>query len=338
MKSLWKVSSLIIIGLIIVSGCSKEDSVGPQTQQTDEQALKQQVTMIDSVAEYSASDEQTIDDGGIQDPEYEPLAKAGVDYGTLDNLAADSLYPVKWGRRIFWDQIVRNYDVTIIGDTIAHVLITKTVTGEFWVGLGMRSGDSVFVDSIIQKPFTETVKRKVRFYRIARTENPLRNWVPVALTMVQGYTNAENTFSIDSVEISAYSGEINATITNPLETWFRLGRFFGSVPVFFVHDSVRLKVYVSSSSDSAELVYLRHGIMSGRLDRRRGRMELVSTSGGSGNYQRVYERTFVVGLPLGVSVARFNAVVDVISYGSVYDNAEPFLNEFWGAPYIAVRR
>jgi len=85
-----------------------------------------------------------------------------------------------------------------------------------------------------------------------------------------------------------------------------------------------------------ELVYLRHGIGNGRLERRRLVMYLESTTGSEGNYMRVYTRSFRMRLPIGVLAGRYNMVADVLSNGTVYSGSLPFSNEFWGTPYIAV--
>ncbi len=326
--------------MIVFAGCTKDTATGPggmSADEADKQAVRTIVIQSDSVADFSSSDESTIDDNGMKSSDYEGLAKAGFDEEVITHVSGDSIYPVKWGRRIIWDEIVRTYTVTKIGDSLANVLITKTLPGAFWVGLGTRTADTVVVDTIIKKPFTETVKRNVLFRRIARHENPLRNWIPVAISMAQGKTDGGNKFSIISVTATELNGTFDATVTDPLGTWFRLGIFHGSIPLFPVRDSIRVRLTVQSANDSAEFVYLRHGIDGGNLARRRGKMLLVSVTGGSGSYTRVYERTFVTSLPLYVLIARFNAVVDVMSYGSIYDNDAPFLNEFWAAPYV-VRR
>lgn len=322
-------------------GCTKETATGPggdPSADADKQAVQSMVIQSDSVAEYSSSDESSIDDNGMRNPDYEGLAKIGFDSESISGVSGDSTYPVKWGRRIFWDRVVRSYTVTTIGDSLANVLITKTLPGAFWVGIGTRTADTVIIDTIIRKPFVETVKRNVLFRRIARLANPLRNWIPIGVTMVEGKTDGTNDFSIASVEITERNGSFHRLITDPLDTWFRLGFFHGSIPFFPVRDSILVRVTVQSSNEFAEGVYLRHGIDGGNLARRRGMMPLVSTTGGAGNYTRVYERTFVTSLPPFVLISRFNAVVDVISHGSVYDNDAPFMNEFWGMPYIVARR
>ena len=330
--------------LIALIGCTKDNVITPPGSLTDQQALQGAVTSIDSVADFSSSDEATIDDNGMRNPEYDGFAK--IDAGVLGNLGTifgDSLYPVRWGRHIFWNQVTRHYDVVINpGDSTALVTITKVLPGEFWVGIGFKTVDTVVIDTIIKKPFTEVVKRKVRFIRVARTDNPLRNWVPIAITMVLGKTRPDslNQFSVASLELENL-GHFDTTFTDPLQTWFRLGLFRGSVPHFRVGDSVRVRITVNSANDSAEIAHLRYGIAGDGADRRRTLMHLVSTTGGPGNFTRVYERVFISRLPLflppGVLAVRFNAIADVLSYGSIYINDAPFSNEFWGVPYVVVR-
>jgi hypothetical protein len=330
--------------LFYLTGCTKDNVINPPVTVTDQQALQEEVATTDSVAGFSSSDETTIDDNGMRAPEYDGFAKLDIgDLGHLGITFGDTITPVRWGRRIFWNQVTRHYDVVIApGDSSALVTITKVLPGEFWVGVGTRTLDTVIVDSIIKKPFTEVVTRKVRFIRVARTDNPLRNWVPVAITMVLGRTRPDSlkNFSLSTLEIE-HIGHFDTTYTDPLNTWFRLGLFRGSVPHFRVGDSVRVRVTLNSSDDSAEIAHLRYGIAGDGAERRRTLMHLVSTTGGPGNYTRVYQRVFISRLPsilpLGILAARFNAVVDVMSWSSIYVADAPFTNEFWGTPYIVVR-
>jgi hypothetical protein len=345
MKKLQLAVLVIAAGLLFgLIGCTKDNGVIPPVTLTDQQALQAEVVNADSVAAFSSSDETTIDDNGMRNPEYDGFAKLDpAELTHLGTIFGDTITPVRWGRRIFWNQVTRHYDVVISpGDSSALVTINKVLPGEFWIGVGIRTLDTVIVDSIIKKPFTEVVTRKVRFIRVARTDNPLRNWVPVAITMVLGHTRPDSlkNFSITSLELE-HIGHFDTTYTDPLNTWFRLGLFRGSIPRFRLGDSVRVRVTVNSSDDSAEIAHLRYGIAGDGAERRRTVMHLVSTSGGPGNYTRVYQRVFVARLttllPAGILAARFNAVVDVMSWSSIYVSDAPFTNEFWGTPYIVVR-
>jgi hypothetical protein len=334
------VVSILFIGtcfLIGFNGCTNESSVGPLPQTTDQQVLRQQVTTIDSVADFSTSDEATIDDNGLQAPDYDGSAiEAVLHLGHVSSTTVDSLSPFRWGRHINWTAIVRNYNVVMLGDTAALVTITKTIPGQFWVGFGTVVNDTVVIDTVVKKPFMDTVTRKVLFQRIAKTTNREKNWRPVAITLVEGRSQTANSFSITSLEITDPSTKFDTTITDPLNSWFKLGLFRGSVPEFAKGDSITLRVTIASSDDSSEVVMLRHSV-EGRGSVHRVRMSLISTTGGAGNYTRLYEENFSANLPAHVLAARFNAIVDVFSHGSIYSIPAPFENEYWGSPYIAFR-
>ncbi len=337
MTKLHVLSCFAMIALAVaMSGCSKDSVTGPQPN-ADAQAMQYMVESGDSVSAFSASEVFSIDDGGMRSPDYSGLAKAGIDPTIISRVNADATRPLRWGRRIFWDQIVRNYNVVPSGDTLALVTVTKTIPGEFWVGWGIHNLDTVILDTIVKKPFTEVSKRNIMFRRIGRHLDPRRNWIPVAITMVQGASQGSKNFSVASFELMEVSGHYDTTATDPLNTWFSLGLFRGTRPIFPVQDSIKVRVTINSSDDSTEIVYLRHGIAGDGLERRRSRMDLVSMSGTTGNYTRVYEKTFVTGLPRFILAERFNAVIDAFSYGTIYDKAAPFANEYWGMPYIVAR-
>jgi len=325
--------------MLILSGCSKDNVSGPGPAQGDVEAMKFMIEHSDSVAAFSASEEFSIDDEGDQNAAYDMLAGAAAEPQIIGAVAADSSHPLKWGRRIHWDKIVRDYHVVMSGDTLATVTVTKTIPGQFWVAWGMRTNTGVVFDTLVKKPFTEETKRNFLFKRIGRNAELRRNWIPVALTMVQGQSQGASAFSIASLSVSETRFGFDTTITDPLNTWFRFGfkHGHGCIPIFPVRDTVTVQVTITSADDSAEVVYLRHGIGWDNRIRRRAPFELVSTTGGPGNYTRVYERKFTTELGTWSHVARFNAVVDAFSHGSIYDKAAPLDNEFWGAPYIVAR-
>ena len=336
MKKLF--GGILVFGLAL-AGCSKDDGVTQVLPVTDAEALKSQASSVDSIADFSASDETTIDDQGLRDDSYDAESGPAADYirGTA-TVALDSLKPLRWGRHIL--SVTRNYQTVLSGDTLGLVTIMKTITGELVVAYGQRTPDTLIVDTVVHKPFTEQITRKVLFARIARTDDPHRNWVPVAVTMVQGKTTGGNLFTIASIELSDTTFHYDSTFTDPLTTWFRLGRFHGSVPVWSVRDSVTLRLTVTSTDTAAEYAYLRSGIGADREHRQfgRARMPLVSQTNSGEVYTRVYEKSFTARLPLWFSfLGRFNAVADVVSKGTLADPAAPATNEFWGSPYVVIR-
>lgn len=333
-----QVMSLLAAAVLVsmMSGCAKDNVTGPQMN-ADAQAMQYLVENGDSVSAFLASEVFSIDDNGMRNPDYDALEGYGVAPEVIRTVSADFGYPLRWGRHIFWGRIIRNYDIVPSGDTIATMTVSNTIPGEFWVGWGTRSLDTVIIDTVVKKPFTEVSKRKILFRRIGRHPDLHRNWMPVAMTMVEGKSQGVRNFSISSFELMESAGHFDRTVTDPLSTWFRLGMIRGMLPIVPVRDSLKILVTISSSDDSTEIVYLRHGIGADGFGHRRGRMKLVSSTGTPGNYTRVYERTFVTRLPPFVLAARFNALVDVFSHGTVYDMVAPFSNEYWGMPYMVGR-
>ena len=337
-NSQWLFLSIAFGITIIFFGCTKDNPVAFHSRITDEQALRAKVERADSIAQFSGSDEATIDDHGLREPEYLGREDDAI-VNSISTLSGtrDSSSPVRWGRHIKREQIVRDYHIDILGDTGAIVTIVKTIPGEFLVGWGYRTPDTVVVDTIVRKPFTQIVTRKIQFKRVANSDDPHRNWRPVALTLVQGKNQGTLTFSITSLEI--IDPRLPApppVVTDPLNTWLRLGWRHPAVPVILAGDSIVVHVTITSSNDSNEIVALRHGIDGIGPQRGRARMLLVSVTGSPGNYTRVYEKIFHANAPRRDIIARLNAVIDVLSYGSIFSKEEPFTNEFWGMPYILI--
>ena len=338
-----KLCVLVILAALAlgVFGCSSNNPASSPATVTDQQAVTQMVTSIDSVSQFLSSEEATINDGGLQlvdaggveVPGAVRSAERPSGINTTDSV-------VEWGRVVFPAQIVRDYNVLVIGDTIAIVTITKHVPGQFLVAWGIRPvppTDSVIVDTVIRKSFTEVMSRKVQLKRIAHTDNPLMNWVPTAMTFVASKTAGSITFGIDSLEISDNRTSFDSTYSNPLQTWFRFGRYRESIPIFHVGDTVLVRLTVSGSDSLPEIVALHHSVLGSASLPVRLRMFLVSQSGGPGNYTRVFQRRFVAWLPPAVLVARFNALADVFPRRCIYSQTAAFENEFWGLPYIVTQ-
>jgi hypothetical protein len=111
----------------------------------------------------------------------------------------------------------------------------------------------------------------------------------------------------------------------------------GGVPALHIGDTIKVRLTITSPNDSAEYAILRHGSFPMMNKRIRQRMTLVSQTGSAGAYTRIYEKKFIAHLPMGYAYGRFNTLVDVMSYKSINDDQDPFMNMFWGMPYV-VRR
>jgi hypothetical protein len=329
----------LMIGML---SCSNNSSTtAPPAAVTDQQAVAQIVTSVDSVAQFLSSEEATINDGGLQ------LVTAGggavpteisSELGSTRTAFSDSV--VKWGRMVNVNQIVRDFNVVLVGDTVAIVTITKQVPGDFLIAWGIRPfppSDSVIIDTVIHKPFTQVMTRKIALKRIGRDADPLRNWVLVAVTFVTAKTEGSVTFHVDSLEISDHRVGFDSTYTAPLQTWFRFGRYRESIPAFHAGDSVTVRLSVSGSDSLPEIVTLHHGIAGSGSLPFRVRMTMVSQTGVPGNHTRIFARTFVARLPQGALIARFNALADVFPKRCVYSQTARYENEFWGLPYIVIQ-
>jgi hypothetical protein len=306
---------LVLFALFVaLVGCSKDDVVTTPT--TDAQAIEEMLTSVDSVAEFSESDEATI-----SDPDEMDWAKYGFSTTTT---------PVKvfrWGRRV--TSVDRNVTVTHLGDTMAIALLTKVFHGNLVIAASYDD-TAHHADTVIRKPFHERVQRKVIFSRIANSDNPRRNWKPIAISLVAGgaVPDTVNLFTIEKLEVFAPADTY--TVTNPLNTWLRLGNHHDHVPVVRHNDTIIVRLTVVSSDDSAEAVALRWAAEQGHF---RERVRLVSETAVVGGYERVYERAFRAHLPFGRFVGRYNVVLDVHSWGSLNDDAMSVSNRMWGFPY-----
>jgi hypothetical protein len=307
--------AIILAGLILV-GCNKETT---EVQlPTDTEYLAQQVTSADSLAEFLDSEDITLNDESEKDFDYDDFIMMKPD---------TTITPLRWGRKI--ENVTKTVLVQFLSDTIAIANVHKVITGKFIVKGITSAGDTIKV----QKPYTTNSDRKIRFRKIAFTNNPKKNWIPVAMTLVQGQTASAN-YGISQLEV--YTSTDTALVTDPLTYWFRMMPWKGGVMVFHPGDTVRIRLTVTSPNDSAEYVVVRHGALKmGNVHKEiRSRMRLISETGTSGAFTRVYEKKFITHLPMGVGFARFHALVDVMSYNSINDDTAPFMNIFWGVPYI----
>ena len=317
---------LATLVLVVVGGCKKEEGGGPlPTDENAIQSLASSQNPQDTIATFSNSEESAIDDGGLP-------ATPGDDYyvgqGFYPKVGEVTwpITPLRWGRQV--QSVSRSVAVERLpGDTLAVATITKVVAGILHI-LAIRDSGGVRDTVQVTKAFEDTARRKVLFARIRHTEDPRLNWWPIAISLVEGHSPTSN-FTIDSIEVMTPRDTV--TVTDPLNTWLRFG-FFGRFRILHIMptDSVRVQVTISSQNDSSDLVWLHWGVGWGDGRRHRARIAMISESGGVGAWTRVYARTFHAHQHLG----RFNAVIDALSYGTLFDDTAAYSNKFWGKPYI----
>jgi len=314
---------LVIAAGLLAGGCRKDDG-STQPQVTDNDVIMNQISSIDSVADFANTDDIMIDDQG----------------DLPDGSLAKVMTPVKmfrWGRKV--DRVVRSISVQFIGDSAAIATITKTVSGDFVIKVSY-SDTAKAPDTTIRKSYVERARRKVLFARTGRNIHPEKNWLPVAITMVEGgiIPDSNNTFTISSMEISLPLGK--DTITDPLNTWMKFNRLRHGIPIMRAGDSARVVLTTYSTDPDTERVFLRSAtnMMGFGMKTLRDRMQLVSSTPDGSGWVRVYSKSFKGDLSMGMAIGRFNAVVDVISHGSFFDDTALFSNRFWGLPYMVLFR
>lgn len=311
-------SVMFAIGMIFIIGGCSEESVTPLVL-SDEDAIQMQVVTLDSVADYSASDEASINDGTIQD----------WDYGVIPKITTP-IEPLRWGRVV--DNITRQINITFRGDSIADAALIRSIYGRIII-LAMYD-TSVIPDTIV-KQFQTQVRRQIRFERIARTNDPRFNWRPVAITPVYGKTDTLN-YSVLKMEM--YTPNDTIIITDPLQYWFRLGLLNDGIPKVAPGESIMVRVRVRSENQIGESVVLRHNCDHRFSYRYRNRMGIVDSLFNGNMYEREYENRFMVRIPIAVNIGRYNAIADIMSYNSLHDDQAPYMNIIMGIPYMVIKR
>lgn len=319
-----KISTLIlaIAFVFVITACQKDTVVDPSAVNEDDY-LKQQAISAEEVAGYIESEEISIQDEYEKDMNYDDFGMGKTTY---------PITPLKWATKI--DRVVKTLYVDPINDTVKIVTIVKNITGRFIVK-AIKDSNGV-VDTVkIVKPYTSTITRKVRFLKVNNHNDFRKNWKPIAITLVEGKTNIKN-FSISMLEVM--TSVDTAIITDPLTYWVRLAPGRGGVSLVKPGDAFVIRVTVTSENSNPEYACLRTGLDSGfKHHRARFMMDLVSETVSNGIYTRVYQKVFTARLPMGVSFGHMNAIVDVMSYNSINDDTDPYMNSFWGMPYLVKR-
>jgi len=307
---------------LFAGGCKKSDEIGnPSTDfQTDEAYIAYAVANLDSVADYSEAEQDAINDDSLQDLEYQ------IGFAKVGN-ALDPISPLRWGRRV--ESVIRTVTVRKPDDSTAIATIQKVASGMLFIR-AERDSAGILDTVLVTKTFTDTLKRKTLFVRIGQFQDRRRNWRPAAITLVEGKSPSTD-FAIDSLVISTPRDVY--VVTDPLTTWLRFGRGSWEILRTRPDDPVQFRVVISSQTDSAEAMFLHWGVGPRDNRRHRARIPLVSSSSKpGGGWTRVFERTFYAHRHYG----RFNAIIDVLSYGTLFvDDPAIYSNRLWGLPYVA---
>ncbi len=321
MKFLWM---LLAIAGLFVAGCKKDDIITPPGDQVPA-GVTNEATAMKSMAVNDAfvrNDEQTFNDGEF----------GSQNSGNFEN-DSDHVMPLRFGR--FITSVTRTVTLTVdSSDTVATALIEKDIIGVFKIKGLNGPTDTV----VVEKPFNDKSTRKVIFVRVGRDSTQFwKNWRPVATSLVAGGTAPPNdSVKIQKVEVFLPNGDTLA-VSDPTNYFLRykwLGEWHHGrkdLPVLLPGQNLLTRVTVTSGSADTDLVTLRFGC--DEFHRRRTAFHIVSeTNNGDGTYTRVFEKNWTAHVHPGY----FNAGVEAMTRGTVYDVAAAYSVSWWAIPYRVV--
>jgi hypothetical protein len=236
-----------------------------------------------------------------------------------------AIYPLKAGLRVHI--VNRTMSTDIIGDT-AYATLTKTYEGVLLISASYDSANSSG-DSLISKPFTSAITRKLIFVKIANTGFPLRNWRIAAISLPEGGTTNHPNINIEKVTVFLPGGDI-LIVTSPNNYFLARGRgWWRQIPLIPRNHGVKVQVELFSVFSDDDFVTLTYGADFKGLHRAKQKLELISSSQVNGGYDKIYEQTYNSNQFPGY----YHAIINAFPRQVIYDDSTPVENDMWGIPY-----
>lgn len=295
---------------IIIFGC--KSSVN-EPYYLDDVILNELITSEESISNF----DENFDDGD---------ATSFV----LDKIQTD-LYPIKVGRRV--TRIERTFNKEVVGDSAKVTVSTKfsgflVIAGKF---NPITPGDTTYLpDTIITKPFIETVKRNVTLIRTNSRNDKNRGWKLQAISLPEGSTSNKN-IQLTKVEL-LISGQDPLVITDPLNTYFFIGDPKKDFPERKRNESVTLRVYLTSNSPKEDFVTITYGRkIAGQTYRVKRKLHLVSSDQNGDNWDKIYEGNWNIFVmhPFG----KFHSVINAVTNETIFSVEGSASSSTWGIPY-----
>lgn|GEM_PF-1957210 len=314
-------------------------------------------TMVFFLAFFGCRKDDNIIDSNLSfntDMDYfKYIANTDASYGDLDELSGDDvpddfsngiiskinavfphrspIIPKKFGKKI--ESVFSQFSVDSLNDSLRILHITKILSGTF-ILIGIQND----TDTVrVEKPFSQTSQRKLKFVRIARTRKIRDNWKPREITVGAATTAmTQDSFAIQSLSVKNLETGDSTIVSSPLEHWFTFG-VNGSIFHTHKRDSVRVKLVIVSNSPDTEIVALRVGRGRKANFHRRHSIPLATQFISGSGYVRTFEKIFEVHGNHGEG--RFNGVFEVMSHNSIYDDSvNKYTSAFWSIPYRVERK
>jgi len=301
---------LMLAVMAFFAGCQDEMTVEPQDTgepTTDKGAMEKLVEQDSSITSFEAN----YDEEGLMDF----LGKTN-----------EQIYPFRVGHRM--RLVNMNLDIEFINDTTALGTMTKTFEGVLLIAASYDSTSST-PDTVISKPFTSVVTRKLIFRKIADTPYPMRNWVIAAISLPEGGTQSPN---IDITKLTVFLPNGDTMVVESPNEYF-LRRWHGwwrHIPVLRRGESVMLRVELFSAYEEEDFVTLTYGADRFGHHRAKKRFELVSSTPSGDGFEKVYEQTYTTHQYPG----HYHAIINAMPRQVIFDDATPVESEAWGIPYV----
>ncbi len=237
-----------------------------------------------------------------------------------------AINPLKVGLRVHI--VNRTISTDVVGDT-AYATLTKTYEGVLLIAGSYDTTKSI--DTVISKPFTSTITRKLIFVKVANTEFPFRNWRLAAISLPEGGTIHPN-INIMKVTVFLPHGD-TLVITSPNEYFLARGKgWWRRLPVILRNNPVKVQVEVFSAFNEDDFVTLTYGADLKGLHRAKYKFELISSTPVAGGYDKVYEQTYNSNQFPGF----YHAIINAFPRQVIFDDSTPVENEMWGILYFVM--
>ncbi|NWF89045.1 MAG: hypothetical protein HXY50_06225 [Ignavibacteriaceae bacterium] len=235
------------------------------------------------------------------------------------------IYPFKVGHRV--RLVNRNLSVDFVGDT-AYGTLTKTFEGTLIIAASYNSG-ATQPDTVVKKPFTSVITKKIIFVRRDSTRFPYRNWKIAAISLPEGGVLSQN---IDIKKLTAFLPNGDTLVINSPNSYF-LSRGWGwwrQLPIISKNQPTTIKLEVYSAYADTDFVTLTYGADIKGFHRAKKRFVMTSSVPSGNGYDKTYEQTYTSHQFVG----HYHAIINALPKQVIYDDATLVESETWGMPYF----
>lgn len=300
-------SILILSMMVLFFGC-KESVVEPESTEptTDKEAM---LKLADEDSAVSS---------------FEPNYNEEDAMSFLGKTEAE-IYPFRVGHKV--RLVNRNLDVNVVGDT-AYGTLTKTFEGTLIIAASYNSGATA-PDTIIRKPFTSVITKKIIFIKVGNSRFPYRNWRVAAISLPEGGVLSSN---IDIQKLTAFLPNGDTLVINSPNSYFlsRGPGWWRQLPIIGKNQSVALRLEVYSAYADTDFVTLTYGADKKGFNRAKRKFVMISSVPSGGGFAKVYEQAYTAHQFVG----HYHAIVNAFPKQVIFDDATPVESETWGVPYF----